>query len=77
MSSAYNEAGSRELHALRSADPELVEQEAVMLGSALRRVLDQLSDGARVLMVGHSPTNEAVVFGARRGERRFGAPGSR
>lgn len=60
---AYNEAGSGELHALRSADPELVEQESVTLGSALRRVLDQVSDGARVLVVGHSPTNEAAVLG--------------
>lgn len=60
---AYNEAGSGELHALRSADPELVEQESVVLGSALRRVLDSVSDGARVLVVGHSPTNEAAVLG--------------
>ncbi len=60
---AYREAGSGELNALRSADPELVEQDSATLGSALRRVLDTLSDGGRALVVGHSPTNEAAVLG--------------
>lgn len=60
---AYQEAGSAELEALRSADPELVEQDSATLGSALRRVLDRLSDGGRALVVGHSPTNEAAVLG--------------
>jgi len=60
---AYREAGSGELDALRSADPELVEQDSATLGSALRRVLDRLSDGGRALVVGHSPTNEAAVLG--------------
>ncbi len=60
---AYQQAGSGELDALRSADPELVEQDSATLGSALRRVLDRLSDGGRALVVGHSPTNEAAVLG--------------
>jgi broad specificity phosphatase PhoE len=60
---AYQEAGSGELEALRSADPELVEQDSETLGAALRRVLDRLSDGGRALVVGHSPTNEAAVLG--------------
>lgn len=60
---AYQEAGSGELGALRSADPELVEQDSATLGSALRRVLDRLPDGGRALVVGHSPTNEAAVLG--------------
>lgn len=60
---AYREAGSGELDALRSADPELVEQDSATLGSALRRVLDRLPDGGRALVVGHSPTNEAAVLG--------------
>jgi broad specificity phosphatase PhoE len=60
---AYQEAGSGELEALRSADPDLVEQDSASLGSALRRVLDRLPDGARALVVGHSPTNEAAVLG--------------
>lgn len=60
---AYQSAGSGELEALRSADPELVEQDSAALAAALRRVLDRLPDGARALVVGHSPTNEAAVFG--------------
>ena len=60
---AYQEAGSGELDALRSADPELVELDSATLGAALRRVLDRLPDGARALVVGHSPTNEAAVLG--------------
>lgn len=60
---AYQRAGSGELGALRSADPELVEEDSSTLASALRRVLDRLPDGGRALVVGHSPTNEAAVFG--------------
>ena len=60
---AYQKAGSGEIEALRSADPELVEQDSATLGAALRRVFDRLPDGARALAVGHSPTNEAAVLG--------------
>ncbi len=60
---AYQEAGSGDLEALRSADPELVEQDSATLGEALRRVLGYLPDGGRALIVGHSPTNEAAVLG--------------
>jgi hypothetical protein len=60
---AYQRAGSGDLEALRKADPELVEKESVVLGTALGRVLEQLSDGERALAVGHSPTNEASVLG--------------
>ena len=60
---AYQEAGSGELDALRSADRELVEEDSATLGAALRRVFDRLSDGGRALVVGHSPTNEAAVLG--------------
>jgi broad specificity phosphatase PhoE len=60
---AYQEAGSGELEALRSADPELVEQDSAILGAALARVFEQLPDGGRALVVGHSPTNEAAVLG--------------
>ena len=60
---AYQQAGSGELDALRSADPELVGQDSATLGSALRGVLERLSDGGRALVVGHSPTNEAAVLG--------------
>jgi broad specificity phosphatase PhoE len=60
---AYEKAGSGELEAMRSADPELVEEDAAALGAALGRLLDALTDGGRALVVGHSPTNEAAVLG--------------
>ncbi len=60
---AYQEAGSGELSAFRSVAPDFVQEEAERLGSALREVLETLSDGGRALVVGHSPTNEAAVFG--------------
>lgn len=60
---AYQETGSGELSAFRSAAPELVEEEARSLGDALRRVLHRLPPEGRALVVGHSPTNEAAVLG--------------
>ncbi len=60
---AYEKAGSGELDALRTADPELVHEDSAALGAALGRVLDALADGGRALVVGHSPTNEAAVIG--------------
>jgi broad specificity phosphatase PhoE len=60
---AYQKAGSGALPALREADPELVEEDSATLAAALRRVLESLPDGGRALVVGHSPTNEAAVFG--------------
>ena len=60
---AYQAAGSGELAALRAADPELVREDSQRLATGLRRVLDRLPEGARALAVGHSPTNEAAVFG--------------
>jgi hypothetical protein len=60
---AYNEAGSGELGALRSVDPDLVREDSARLGAALGRVFDRLRDGGRALVVGHSPTNEAAVLG--------------
>src|SRR6266496_1812050 len=60
---AYEKAGSGELEALRNVDPELVDEDSAALGAALGRVLDALADGGRALIVGHSPTNEAAVFG--------------
>jgi broad specificity phosphatase PhoE len=60
---AYQRAGSGELEALRAADPQLVAEDSVLLGAGLGRVLDQLREGERALVVGHSPTNEAAVLG--------------
>jgi broad specificity phosphatase PhoE len=61
--SAYQAAGSGELGALSDADPELVAEDSERLGAALRRVLEQLPDGGRAIVVGHSPTNEAAILG--------------
>ncbi len=60
---AYESAGSAELSAFRSVAPDFVDDECEKLGGALRRVLDSLNDGERALVVGHSPTNEAAVYG--------------
>jgi hypothetical protein len=60
---AYHTAGGGELAALRDADPELVREDAERRAAGLRRVLGRFSDGERALAVGHSPTNEAAVFG--------------
>jgi broad specificity phosphatase PhoE len=60
---AYRAAGAGDLASLREVDPELVEQDSAVLASGLRRVLALLPDGARALVVGHSPTNEAAIYG--------------
>lgn len=60
---AYQAAGSGELSALRQADPELVREDSERLAAGLRRILAFLPDEGRALAVGHSPTNEAAVFG--------------
>ena len=52
-----------DLAAMRAVDPELVERESQMLGLALRQVVNDLPDGGRALVVGHSPTHEAAVLG--------------
>ena len=60
---AYQTAQSGELGAMRDADPELVREDSQRLAAGLRRIIDRLPEGARALTVGHSPTNEAAVFG--------------
>jgi hypothetical protein len=52
-----------DLDAMRAIDPNLVEQGSLLLGSALRQVVDGLPESGRALVVGHSPTNEAAVLG--------------
>jgi phosphohistidine phosphatase SixA len=52
-----------DLEAIRAVDPDLVDRESWLLGSALRRVVHSLPEGGRALVVGHSPTNEAAVLG--------------
>ena len=48
---------------MRAVDPDLVEHETRLLGSVLQRVVEGLPEGGRALVVGHSPTNEAAVYG--------------
>jgi broad specificity phosphatase PhoE len=60
---AYAKAGSGALEALRTADPQLVQEDSAALGAALGRVVEALPEGGRALVVGHSPTNEAAVLG--------------
>ena len=52
-----------DVEAIRAGDPDLVERESMLLGSALRGVFDAMPEGGRALVVGHSPTNEAAVLG--------------
>jgi hypothetical protein len=51
---AYQQAGSGDLAALRSADPELVGEDSATLADALRRVLERVSEGG-----GRSPSATA------------------
>jgi hypothetical protein len=52
-----------DLEAMRRVDPDLVDRDSWLLGSSLRQIIDGLPEGGRALVVGHSPTNEAAVFG--------------
>jgi phosphohistidine phosphatase SixA len=60
---AYERAGAGDLDSFRQADPELVEHEAQTLGEALRDVFLMLPAGGKALVVGHSPMQEAAVYG--------------
>lgn len=57
------EASGSDLGHFRDTDEAFVDQESRSLADALRRVIDRLADGERALVVGHSPTNEAAVYG--------------
>ena len=61
--SAYRKAGAGDLESLQQADPDLVREDSELLAEGLRRVFDRLEDGQAALAIGHSPTNEAAVFG--------------
>jgi hypothetical protein len=52
-----------DLDAIRAVDPDLVENESLLLASALRQVVEGLPEDGRALVAGHSPTNEAAVLG--------------
>jgi broad specificity phosphatase PhoE len=52
-----------DLEAIRRIDPQLVERETQLLGTALRQLLNRVPAGGRGLFIGHSPTIEAAVLG--------------
>jgi broad specificity phosphatase PhoE len=60
---AYQAAGAGDIASFEKADPELVEEESRILGQALRDAFDRLTEGGRALIVGHSPMQEAAVYG--------------
>jgi len=60
---AFERAGAGDIDSFRSADPELVDSEARVLGTALEDIFARLPDGGRALVVGHSPMQEVAVFG--------------
>lgn len=60
---AYRAAGAGDLETLRGVAPELVERDSNKLAVALRSIIEQLSEDERGLAIGHSPTNEASVYG--------------
>jgi hypothetical protein len=69
---AYQQAGSGELGALRTADPELVSQDSAALGAALGRVLERLGAGERALVVGTArPTRRPCSASPARRSRRW------
>lgn len=60
---AYERAGAGDIESFRTADPDLVEKESMLLAHALQDVFDRLPEGGRALIVGHSPMQEAAVYG--------------
>ena len=60
---AYQVAGAGDLESLLRVAPDLVKEDAAVLSAALRSILDRLGKGGRALAIGHSPTNEAAVYG--------------
>ena len=59
----YQEAGAGDLGSLRAVDSAFVDADAERLGSGLAAIFERLDERGRALAVGHSPTNEAAVYG--------------
>lgn len=60
---AYHAAGAGDISSFRRVDRDLVEQESEQLSRALKDVFDGLPEGGRALIVGHSPIQEAAIYG--------------
>ena len=57
------QADGKNVLAFRAVDTQFVDGETDALAEALRRVLDHLEDEQRAIVVGHTPTTEAAVYG--------------
>lgn len=60
---AYEAAGAGDIESFRKVDPDLVEKESQLLAAALAETFDRLPEGGCALVVGHSPMQEAAVYG--------------
>jgi broad specificity phosphatase PhoE len=60
---AYERGGGGDIASFLEADAELVASESAVLSAALADVFERLPEGARALVVGHSPMQEAAVYG--------------
>ena len=60
---AYESGGGGDIESFRKADPDLVETESKLFAAALEDVFSRLPGDGRALIVGHSPMQEAAVFG--------------
>jgi broad specificity phosphatase PhoE len=60
---AAKAAGTGRIDAVRTRDPDLVEEESARLAAGARELLTGVPEGGRALAVGHSPLIEAAVFG--------------
>ncbi len=63
---AYRAAGAGDLESLQGVDPDLVAADSEALAQGLRAAFSLLPEGGRAIAVGHSPTNEAAVYGLTR-----------
>lgn len=57
------QADGTDIDAFRAVDSDFVDAECERLAGGLRAVLDRLDDEERALVVGHTPTTEAAVYG--------------
>jgi broad specificity phosphatase PhoE len=60
---AAKAAGSSRIDAIERVDRELVEKESTLLSDTVRRLIADLPEEGRGLVVGHSPLIEASVYG--------------
>lgn len=58
---ATERAGSSRLDAVKEEDGDLVASEAARVASGVRRLFDRVSEGQRLMAIGHSPLIEAAV----------------